>query len=146
MRSDNDMDFLAEKLAQDIRKLVASMAHLVNKVMRPDAQLQQCDLVLALRSSIHSVSNPTSKHFGEGLPLISLLYSATTPTSQVTVVLMLGYRSLKNSTLCIEVGGGPCFCKSRGRMMAGCHSSQPLRDRTSTGSKSASHTFTVTRL
>jgi hypothetical protein len=47
MRSDKDVPFLAEKLAQDIRKLVAGMAHLVNKATRTDAQLQQCDLVLA---------------------------------------------------------------------------------------------------
>jgi hypothetical protein len=47
MRSDKDVAFLTEKLAQDIRKLVAGMAHLVNKATRPDAQLQQCDLVLA---------------------------------------------------------------------------------------------------
>jgi hypothetical protein len=31
MHSDKDMAFLAEKLAQDIRKLVAGMVHLVNK-------------------------------------------------------------------------------------------------------------------
>jgi hypothetical protein len=47
MRSDKDVAFLAEKLAQDIRKLVAGMAHLLNKETRLDAQLQQCDLVLA---------------------------------------------------------------------------------------------------
>jgi hypothetical protein len=43
MRSDKDVAFLAEKLAQDIRKLVAGMPHLVNKATRPE----QCDLVLA---------------------------------------------------------------------------------------------------
>jgi hypothetical protein len=69
--------------------------------------------------------------------LISLMYSTTTPASQVIVVLMLGYRSLKNSTLYIEVGGGPCFCESRGQTAAGRHSSQPLRDRTSSGSTAA---------
>jgi hypothetical protein len=41
----------------------------------------------------------------------------------MTVVLMLGYRSLKNSTSCIEVGGGTCFCESRGRTTVGRHSS-----------------------
>jgi hypothetical protein len=46
MRSNKDVAFLTEKLAQDIRKLVAAMAHLVNKATRPGAQLQQCDLVL----------------------------------------------------------------------------------------------------
>jgi hypothetical protein len=47
MRSDKDVAFLAEKLAQDIRKLVAGMVHLVNKAARTDAQLQQCKLVPA---------------------------------------------------------------------------------------------------
>jgi hypothetical protein len=47
MRSDKDVAFLAEKLAHDIRKLVAGMVHLVNKAARPDTQLQQCELVPA---------------------------------------------------------------------------------------------------
>jgi hypothetical protein len=45
MRSDKDVAFLAEKLAQDIRKVVDGMVHLVNKAARPDTQLQQCELV-----------------------------------------------------------------------------------------------------
>jgi hypothetical protein len=60
MRSDKDVAFLTEKLAQDIRKLVAGMAHLINKATRPDAQLQQCDLVLTTEKQ-----NPLSVQFNE---------------------------------------------------------------------------------
>jgi hypothetical protein len=49
MCSDKDVAFPAEKLAQDIRKLVVGMARLVNKATRPDSQLQQCNLVLATK-------------------------------------------------------------------------------------------------
>jgi hypothetical protein len=89
---------------------------------------------------MNSVSNQTSKRSGGGLPLISLMYSTTTSVSQVIVVLMIGYRSLKNFTSRTEVGGGPRIGDRCGRATARRHSFQPLSNQTSKASAAVSHT------